>query len=472
MSDWNNQRIVILGAARQGVALARYLGSKGVRVVLSDLRPLEEFSSERKILSDYSIHWVCGQHPSSLLDNTDLLCISGGVPTSIPIVKEAVERGIPLTNDSQIFLEEVPCLVVGITGSAGKTTTTSLIGDIAKSALGKTETPPWTDKTLFQPTSNVWVGGNIGSPLISFVDEMQSQDLAIMELSSFQLEIMTRSPQVAVILNITPNHLDRHGTMTNYVSAKARILQGQSKDDVAILGHDDPQAWKLADQVNGQLISFGINRSPINYGTYLQNDKIVLDIHEKSYPLLSRSDIPLLGNHNLMNISAASAVSAYLGINQVSIQQAVKNFKGIPHRLEFVRNWGGANWYNDSIATAPERVIAAINSFEQPLVLLAGGRDKNLPWDDFATHVSEHVKHLILFGEARAKIARIVENQNKTQPKYQIKQCNNLQDAVQTALDIVHPGDVVLLSPGGTSFDEFKDFEERGEYFKELLMQL
>ena len=241
---WSGIQVVILGAARQGIALARYLLRHGAHVVLSDLRRREDLEDARRALAEAassgpgSLKWVYEGHPLELLDGADLLCPSGGVPLDQPIVEQALRKGIPLSNNSQIFLEVSPAKVIGITGSAGKTTTTTLVGRMAQEATRDSQ-------------AQAWIGGNIGSPLISEVDQMQPGDLAVMELSSFQLEIMTRSPQVAAVLNITPNHLDRHGTMQAYTAAKARILAFQSRGDAAVLGRDDPGAWGLKDRYAG-----------------------------------------------------------------------------------------------------------------------------------------------------------------------------------------------------------------------------
>ncbi|HRJ75068.1 MAG TPA: Mur ligase family protein, partial [Anaerolineales bacterium] len=228
---WMNKRVLILGAARQGLALARWLSTRASSVTLNDARPAEALSSAQADLKNVKVKWVTGSHPIELLDEIDLLCISGGVPLDLPIVQEALQRDIHISNDSQIFMEVVPCQTIGITGSAGKTTTTTLIGEMAKSAIKVQPIKKTSWATVRRPRA--YVGGNIGDPLINYVDEMQEDDLAILELSSFQLEQMTISPNIAAILNITPNHLDRHGTMEAYTNAKACILDFQSKDDIA-----------------------------------------------------------------------------------------------------------------------------------------------------------------------------------------------------------------------------------------------
>jgi UDP-N-acetylmuramoylalanine--D-glutamate ligase len=459
------KRVVILGAARQGIALARFLARHGAQVVLNDRRPAADFRAEQEALADLQVAWVCGDHPLSVLDGADQLCLSGGVPLNLPVVVEAQRRGIPLTNDSQIFLETAPCQVIGITGSAGKTTTTTLVGRMAEAARKM--------QIGAQKPASVYVGGNIGTPLISFVDGMTPEDLAVMELSSFQLEIMSHSPEVAAVLNVTPNHLDRHGTMQSYMSAKARILDFQGPEDAAVLGREDPIAWKLASRVRGRLLSFGLRQPAAGLeGTYLWDDMLCLQAGSAQATLFPRRDIQLRGEHNLLNVLAACAIAAAAGLPVEAMQAGVEGFGGVPHRLEFVRSWGGAAWYNDSIATAPERSIAAIRSFDEPLVLLAGGRDKNLPWDDFAALVRQRVDHLILFGETAEKIARAMEAAGPSERPFSQQRFAGLHEAVLAAAKLVKPGDVVLLSPGGTSFDEFHDFEERGEWYRKWVLQL
>jgi len=448
--------VLIIGAARQGIALARYLAGQGAQIVLNDQRSAETLASVREKLSDLPIEWVLGSHPISVLDHVDLVCPSGGVPLTLPIIVDAQKREIPLSNDSQIFLDAAPCNVIGITGSAGKTTTTSLVGRMAQSA-----------------DQQVWVGGNIGNPLISDIDNIATGDLAVMELSSFQLDIMTRSPKIAVLLNITPNHLDRHGTMDAYTAAKTRILEFQQPNDVAVLGRDEPGAWALAESVQGDCITFGVKRPPQGHvGTFLHDEWIALWDGNTSQDLFPISSISLRGKHNLLNALAASAIAYAAEIKPDAIQAGVEGFDGIAHRLEFVRSWGGAAWFNDSVATAPERAMAAIRSFEEPLVLLAGGRDKDLPWEAFAALVSKRVDHLIIFGEAAEKVYQAVDAVQTGQRPSSVHRCPDLQTAVAAAAQVVEPGYVVLLSPGGTSFDQFQDFAERGEWYRKWVMQL
>lgn len=454
MTDWHGKRVLIVGAARQGQAAARYLARHGAQVTLNDRRPEEEMASVRQALAGLPVRFVFGGHPLDLLDEAEAVCISGGVPLENPLVAEAIRRGLPLTNDTQIFMEVVPCRTVGITGSAGKTTTTALVGAMAKACLGE----------------RAFVGGNIGDPLLNYVDEMQPDDLAILEISSFQLEQMTLSPQVAAVLNITPNHLDRHGTMEAYTAAKKRILDFQTPADVAILGREDAGAWGLHPAVRGRLVSFGLRPLTGNAeGTFLSEGILHLRERGVDIPLLPADRIQLRGQHNLLNVLAAFAIGHAAGLALDAMLEAAAAFRGVPHRLELVREWRGVRWYNDSIATAPERTMAAIRSFEEPLVLLLGGRDKNLPWDDLARLVHERVWAVVLFGEAGDKIRRALEEAGGPQV---LEQYGHLQEAVQAAAQLARPGDVVLLSPGATSFDEFRDFEARGEAFRKWVSEL
>lgn len=455
--NWNGKRVLILGAARQGLALARWLALHGAHVTLSDMRSADELRLVRESLAEVQIDWALGGHPLELLDSTDVLCLSGGIPLTLPIVAAAVARGIPLSNDSQIFMEVVPCKTIGITGSAGKTTTTTLVGRMAKNAYG--------DRTF--------IGGNIGDPLLNYVDEMKPADIAILELSSFQLEQMTISPNVAAILNITPNHLDRHGTMEAYTAAKARILAFQSKADTAILGRDDHGAWNLRDKVQGKLLTFSMHDLDEGMnGTYLHEGLLNLRDGNAYLPLMLREKILLRGEHNVANVLAAFAIGHAAGFPLDAMLEAIEDFHGVAHRLEFVRELHGARWYNDSMASAPERTLAAIRAFDEPIVLMLGGRDKDLPWEELMQLVSERVDHVVLFGEAAEKIQKTVDSLGLGQMRCTLSRVNGLHEAVIKAAEVAEAGDVVLLSPGGTSFDEFKDFADRGERFRTWVQEL
>ncbi len=462
MINWQSKKIVMIGAARQGVALSRYLTEKGAAVLLNDARSDEQLLTARDELQDLPITWVTGSHPTEILKDADLVCLSGGIPLDLPIVQEAVRRNIPLSNDSQIFLEAVPCPVIGITGSSGKTTTTALVGEIAHQHFAGRK-----------PNNRVWVGGNIGNPLIANINQMQPEDIAVMELSSFQLEIMSSSPHISAVLNLTPNHLDRHKTMSKYISAKSNILTHQTPGDIAVLNRDDPLVRNLFSEVKGRRLTFGLNQ-PFNKqdSTYVKRGKLFLMASGQVAKIISTDLINLRGTHNLYNVLAAIAIAASAAFSLQAIYDGIVSFKGVPHRLEFVREWGGTNWYNDSIATTPERTIAALESFDEPIVLLAGGRDKNLPWDSLAALIRQKVDHLVLFGEAADLIREAIGAVNTGMLPDTMDHCKGLREAVKTAALRAAPGDVVLLSPGGNSFDEFDDFEQRGNHFKQWVKEL
>jgi UDP-N-acetylmuramoylalanine--D-glutamate ligase len=459
-----DKRVLILGLARQGTALARFLARAGAEVTVSDLRDEVALADQVAELAGLPIRYVLGKHPLSLLDRADLVCLSGGVPVDVPIVLEAQRRSIPLSNDAQLFLERCPAPVIGITGSAGKTTTTALVGEMCRAAGLRT-----------------WVGGNIGNPLIADLDQIRPDDRVVMELSSFQLEVMTVSPHVAAVLNITPNHLDRHKTMEAYVAAKRNIVAHQRLEDFALLSYNEPNARSLALETAAHLLWFSAG-AEVDEGAFTTNGELTLRLDGVDRAICQSAEVRLRGRHNLLNVLAASVLAGVAGVPVEAMCQVAMAFTGVEHRLELVREWDGVSWYDDSIATAPERSLAALRSFEEPIVLLAGGRDKDLPWDEFAGETVERVRQLITFGEAGLMIARIVderlgqeqgESATPHQPVLEeITAVETLEQAVEVAARVSRPGDVVLLSPGGTSFDAFRDFVERGERFKELVRLL
>jgi len=445
VGDLNGKRVVMLGLARQGIALARYLAEQGALVTVSDVKTAEQLAEAIKSLDGLPLKYALGGHPMELLDGCDLLCLSGGVSVDLPIAVEAQRLGIELANDAQIFIERCLAPVIGITGSAGKTTTTALTGEMLKAAGFKT-----------------WVGGNIGNPLIADLASIESGDKVVMELSSFQLEVMTTSPHIAAVLNITPNHLDRHPSMEAYIAAKKRILDFQDFKDVTVLGYDDAEARKLAGDARGY-VRFFSQQALVGRGAFARDGNIVLRQDEEQV-VCAVSDLKLRGPHNRWNVLAACALAGEAGAGVEAIAQVATSFAGVAHRLQFVREWRGARYYDDSIATAPERLIAALRSFDEPIVLLCGGRDKHLPWEEAARLIAERVSHLVLFGEMTELVKSQISNV-KLQSKCQVHEAGTLESAVQVAAKVAELGDVVLLSPGGTSFDAFKDFAERGDRF-------
>jgi UDP-N-acetylmuramoylalanine--D-glutamate ligase len=456
---WQGKHVLVIGAARQGLSLSRYLASQGAQVTLNDQQSPEKMHAMIGDLQHPNITSYFGGHPVSLLEGVDVISVSGGIPLTLPIVIEAQKKQIPVTNDSQIFMEEVKAPVIAITGSAGKTTTTTLVGRMAELST--------------KAGSRAWLGGNIGLPLVDRLVEIKAEDLVILEISSFQLEQMTISPHIGAILNITPNHLDRHKTMEAYTEAKARLLQFQHKKDIAILNREDPGAWNLASSVRGELSTFGMQRPGENVnGTFLSDGKLCVISKSKTSILFPQSTIQIRGEHNLVNILAACAIGLAAGFDVQAMQNAVKVFRGVEHRLEWVRTWHGADWYNDSIATAPERTMAAIKSFSEPIVLLLGGRDKDLPWADLVELVQKRVKKVVVFGESAPKIMGALRTAKNSIRPENVSQVSTLHEAVIKASTLIEPGDVVLLSPGGTSFDEFLDFEDRGKHFKHWVEEL
>lgn len=455
MTIWQGKNILVIGAARQGLAASRYLAGHGARVLLNDNRPKSEFKQMLSDLEKRNIRFHFGGHPKDLLEGIDLVCVSGGVPLELPILQTARDQGVTLSNDSQLFMQDVKARVIGITGSAGKTTTTTICGEIAKAGI--------------QSPHKVWVGGNIGFPLIENMEEMGAEDWAVVEFSSFQLELMDISPHIAVVLNITPNHLDRHKTMQAYTAAKAHILLHQKADDIAILNRDDSGAMGLADKTKARILTFGFEHPGDGDGCFVENDYIMMKYEDELTRLAPIGALHLPGKHNLANALAACTAAFAAGFTPEAMQKGIDAVKGVPHRLELVRECSGVRWYNDSIATAPERVIAAVNAVEEPMVLLLGGRDKDLPWGDLASLLRERKPKVVLFGEAGELIKRALK---KTQPDYPIQQVKDLKDAVKKAAKIAETGDYVLLSPGGTSFDAYRDFAERGEHFRNLVKEL
>ncbi len=454
------RRVTIIGLAREGTALARFLAEQGAIVTASDLRTAEALAESLAALEGLPIRFVLGGHPEHILE-TDTLFLSPGVPLEAPIVAEARRRGVPISSETRLFTQLCPAPIVGITGSSGKTTTTALTGEMLKAAGFRT-----------------WVGGNIGQPLIGYLGQMEAGDRVVMELSSFQLEIMRWSPPIAAILNVTPNHLDRHPSMEAYIAAKENILRYQWAGDVAVLGYDNPVTRELAGRCRGRVLFFS-QHSPVDEGAGLRDERIVVRLAGQEWDICATSDIRLLGRHNVDNVLAACALAAAAGAKAEALAAVATSFTGVAHRLELVRELNGVRYYNDSIATTPERTVAALRSFEAPIILLAGGRDKHLPWQEMAELTLRRVRHLILFGEAAPIIERAVA---QITPDFRslgdfgslesVRRVATLEEAVAVAARLARSGDVVLLAPGGTSFDAFRDFAARGERFRELVKAL
>ncbi|NMA11557.1 MAG: UDP-N-acetylmuramoyl-L-alanine--D-glutamate ligase [Chloroflexi bacterium] len=452
MQKRDGEKVVILGAGRQGQALAIYFSRANADVTLSDIKPADHLQSEFNALADYPIHWVTGSHPLSLLDSADGIYVSGGADLKIDFIQQAMKRGIPVKNDTELFLENVTASIIGITGSSGKTTTTTLVGRIAERAAA--------------PGQNVWVGGNIGNPLLTLLDQIKPHDIVVLELSSFQLELTQHSPQIAAILNITPNHLDRHGTMEAYVAAKRNLLAYQTKADKTVLNREDHYFMELQTRLPSQVISFGMARGAetVTAQVFFEGAQLLIDNGSDTIPVLLKSEISLRGQHNLMNVLAACAISFAAGFPVEAMRAGIIDFQGVAHRLQLVREKDGVRWYDDSIATAPERALAALNSFDEPVIMLLGGRDKKLPWTELVAALHHKAKAAVLFGEAADMIENALADEDTGSPLI-VRKAKELEEAVSIADKLAVSGDVVLLSPGGTSYDAYRDFEERGKAF-------
>jgi UDP-N-acetylmuramoylalanine--D-glutamate ligase len=468
------------------MALARFFLTEGAYVTVSDMRSAEQLSAVCAELQAFAaeapaagaqssrLKFALDGHPVSLLDDADLLCLSGGVSPAIPIVQAAITRGIRLSNDGQLTLCYCPAPIIGITGSAGKTTTTTLVG-LMLGAAGFT----------------VHVGGNIGTPLLDKLAQIGPGDKVVMEFSSFQAELFSRSPAIAALLNITPNHLDRHPSMSHYAAAKANILRFQDSGDTCVLSADDNYTGQwLRDgrcqipagegqaavyfPLQGTRLGFSL-RSEVPAGAFLAGDRLIWRRSGVGDVEICRADeVRLRGHHNLANILAASCLAGAAGADVAAMRSVAITFAGVEHRLEIVRERNGVTWVNNSIDTAPERTIAALRSFTEPIVLLAGGRDKHLPWEECAAVIHQRARCVVLFGEAAGLIENaLLRHARETGIRLvQITRCDDLPGAVAAAAAVAQPGDVVLLAPGGTSFDAYVDFAARGQHFRALVEAL
>ncbi len=487
IADYAGRRVAILGMARQGTALARFLLAHGAQVALSDLRTEHQLAAACAALRSYAIEhrtptprFMLGGHPNELLDNTDLLCLSGGVSPALPIVQEALRRGIALSNDGALTLRHCVAPIIGITGSAGKTTTTTLTGLM-----------------LAQTGYTIHVGGNIGTPLIDRLEEIGAGHKVVMELSSFQLELFEQSPAIAAVLNITPNHLDRHPSMSHYAAAKANIVRYQERGDACVLGAEDAYtgAWLRSGRceiaagegqsavyfpLQGTRWAFSLEQE-ISNGAFLASNRLIW--RRTGLPdieICRTEQVRLRGRHNLANILAACCLAGAAGATAEAMSAVATTFGGVEHRLEIVEQRNDVLWVNDSIATAPERTIAALRSFSEPLVLLLGGRDKHLPWEECCTEIharraddTPRVRHVVLFGEAAGLIAEALARVRAPGvAPVPVTHCVDLPEAVAVANRVAHAGDAVLLAPGGTSYDAYEDFAARGRHFRELVEAL
>jgi UDP-N-acetylmuramoylalanine--D-glutamate ligase len=450
IKKYHNKNVIVIGLARSGVGAANLLCELGVHVQIRDSKPASELTDFIKKLNP-SVTVETGAHYKvPLLKETALVVISPGVPLHNSLVQEARFRGIEVIGELELAFSIADAPFIAITGTNGKTTTTALTNHLLKQAGLKT-----------------LLCGNIGN---SVCDELvknslaQGMDFIVAEVSSFQLEtIKDFHPHIAAILNITPDHLDRHGSMKDYIDAKARIFLNQKPEDYLILNGKAPEVSSLAQRASARTLFFGNRNS--GFGTYLENKWITYAFPQHSGKLLPVSEIPLSGEHNWENIMASSAIALAVGLSKDIIRESIKSFKGLPHRLELVDTLRGISFYNDSKATNIDAVVRALENFTS-VILLMGGKDKAGDFSVLKHLIKERVKLLVLFGESRSKIAHVLGSETRT------IRVDNFRDAVVTAYNNAISGDIVLLCPGCASFDMFRDYNERGERFRKIVSDI
>jgi UDP-N-acetylmuramoylalanine--D-glutamate ligase len=446
------KKVLIIGAARSGIAAAEFLASKGAVVALNDQKSLDKWSPKALALKHSGIALLPGEPPSWLLDQIELVVVSPGVPATIIPIRYAERAGAEVIGEVELASRYLKGRVVAITGSNGKTTTTSLIGEL----LRRAEIP-------------VQVGGNIGKALISLVGSSRDDGWTVVELSSFQLEtIKVFHPAIAVVLNVTPNHMDRYESFTDYAAAKHRIFMNQTAEDVAVLNADDPTVWSWATGLRAKVMGFSVRRD-LETGVFLRGDELVLRTGTEEQPLFQIAQMKLKGLHNVENAAAALAAGIAAGAGVVSMREGLKVFDPVEHRLEFVAAIDGVRFYNDSKATRVDATLKALEAFANDagkVVLVLGGRGKKAPYGPLASLVKTKVRKLILLGEDAETIAAELGD---CAP---VERASDMKDVVGRSFRAAEKGDVVLLAPACASFDMFESFEHRGRVFKAEISDL
>lgn len=445
------KRVSVLGIGVSHSDLISRLRDRGAKVTAHDKRTREQLGEA--LCSNLEAQGVTLQLGPGYLENIDAQIIlrTPGMPYHSPVLENLRENGAVVTSEMELFFDLCPCKTVGVTGSDGKTTTTTLISEFLKEG-GK----------------RVHVGGNIGHPLFPVVQDIRPNDFAVAELSSFQLISMRESPDIAVVTNITPNHLDVHKDMEEYIESKRNIVLHQNAFSRTVLGVDNELAASFAKNVRGQLFEFSLNH-PVRTGAYLGSDNMIyMSVNGRKTKIMHAGEICLPGMHNIANcLAAICAVWGYVDLE--AITNVAIEFTGVEHRIEFVRELRGIKWYNDSIATSPTRTIAGLKSFHQQVILLAGGYDKNIPFEPLAPEILEHVKTLIVMGDTAEKIESAVKNCEGYNGKPEIIRVKNMEEAVEKAALTASSGDIVTLSPACASFDAYPNFEERGRDYKTMV---
>lgn len=451
-----DKRVGFIGTGVSHTALIRVFISKGIKVVIMDKKDEDHFPEELYYeFSAKGVDFALGENYLDEVFNCDIVFRTPGMYFNNEVLTKAREAGVIITSEMEVFFDLCPCKIYAVTGSDGKTTSTTLISEFLK-AEGR----------------RVHLGGNIGKALLPIVETMSETDVAVVELSSFQLISMRRSPDVAVITNISPNHLDVHGTMEEYIDAKCNLIRHQNAFSKTVLNADNEETMKLAPMVRGTLVKFSLSGNT-DRGAFLRDDGMLCYRDKDNVTeVVHKDDIRIPGIHNVDNY--LTAISAVWG--EVSVESIVNtaiNFGGVEHRIEFVRELDGVKWFNDSIATSPTRVMAGLNSFNQKIIVIAGGYDKKIPYEPMADLVNEKVKILILLGATGPKIEAAVKG-SELYPDSGLKIVNvkTLEEAVYQAYRLSKPGDIVSLSPASASFDLYNNFEERGKHFKRLVNEL
>jgi UDP-N-acetylmuramoylalanine--D-glutamate ligase len=443
------KKVGIFGMARSGLACATLLKKLGAQVFVTDMKPSDLLTSGVAQLMELNIDFETGGHTSKSITDKDYVIISPGVPLNIPILKEAQNRGIPIFSEIEVAFWLTDAKIVGITGSNGKTTTTTLVGEVLKE-----------DKKESQ------IGGNIGIPFSSLVGKVSKEGIIVLELSSFQLErIEEFKPYVSVVLNITSDHLDRYPDLKSYIDAKLRIFENQTEVDFAVLNADDKNSMELALYSSSKKIFFSTQKE-LELGAFIKDGMLFCKMNGKEEKIIETEDIGIKGPHNLSNAAAACAICAILEVSPISVRETLKRFKGVEHRLEEIATLSGVKFVNDSKATNVESVWYALQSVKEPIILIAGGRDKGGDFTKLRELVKNRVKALILIGEAKEKMSDALSDLVST------SYSDSLEEATEEGFKKAKAGDTVLLSPACASFDMFKDYQHRGEVFKSSVRSL
>jgi UDP-N-acetylmuramoylalanine--D-glutamate ligase len=448
MMELKDKRVLVVGLGKSGVASALFLKVHGARVTVSDMKSGDELRNEIPVLLDHGITVETGGHGERTFRGQDLIVVSPGVPVDAPLLVQARSLGEAVIGEIELASQFLPGPIVAITGSNGKTTTTTLTGEILAAA-----------------GMPALVGGNIGTPAISLAEQAKPETVIVLEVSSFQLEtIQTFRPKIAVVLNVTPDHLDRHRTLEVYVDAKARIFENQRGEDFAVLNADDPVCVTMAARTRVQVFWFS-RQKEVEQGAWVRDGNILFRNGSQQREVMLVSEIPLKGAHNLENVLAAVCAGALMGCAPEKIRQTVVDFKAVEHRLEFVATIRGVDYYNDSKATNVDATIKALESFPSNIHLILGGKDKGSDYAVLNDLLRQRVKRVYTIGAAAAKI----ESQIKG---VEVVHAETLENALRKANAAAQPGDVVLLAPACASFDQFKSYEHRGKMFKEIVRGL